>query len=456
VSFDPTDDFELAPCGLLSTRPDGLILRVNQTLSSWLGTPREALVQRKRFEDVLSLPGRLFHGTHFAPLLQMQGFVDEIALEMRRPDGSGLQVLVSATLTKDEAGQPLGVRIAVFRASERRRYEEELLRSRYVQAEQLAAIVRSSRDAIISISSLGVIQTWNEAAVRLYGYSADQAVSSQLSMLAPDDQAAEDQAFLARLLGGESLLLEARRRRLDGQLVPVAISGAPVRGTDGRVVGAATVHRDMSAWREAEERRSLMLRELTHRTKNLLAIVQAVERQSAATTTSKEEFHERLSGRLRAIAASHDMLLLCEWRGVVVAEVLRSQLAPFAEINRLRIHSEGPALQLNADASHNLALAIHELATNAVKYGALSGLTGEVFISWGLVDGSPGPPIFELRWSERGGPPVAPPSRRGFGLTVLERIVPSALDGSATLSLEPPGALWTIRIPARLLEPLPA
>jgi two-component sensor histidine kinase len=199
-----------------------------------------------------------------------------------------------------------------------------------------------------------------------------------------------------------------------------------------------------------------MLRELTHRTKNLLAIIQAVERQSAATTNSKEEFHERLSGRLRAIAASHDMLISCNWRGVVVAEVLRSQLAPFSEINRLRIHSTGPTLQLNADASHNLALAIHELATNAVKYGALSGVTGEVFISWGLVEGSPGPPSFELRWSERGGPPVVPSGRRGFGRVVLERIVPSALDGSATLCLDASGVIWTLRIPARLLEPLSA
>lgn len=456
MSTDPLDDFEVAPCGLLLTRPDGLITRVNQTLLTWLGTPREALLEQKRFEDCLSLPGRLFHGTHFTPLLQMQGFIEEIALEMRRHDGSGLQVLVSATLERDEAGQPRRVRIAVFRASERRRYEEELLRSRYAQAEQLAAIVRSSRDAIISVSSLGVIQTWNEAATQLYGYSTDQAVTSPLSMLTPDDQAAEDQAFLARLLGGESLMLETRRRHLDGRLVPVAISGAPVRGAGGQVIGAATVHRDMTAWRQAEERQSLMLRELTHRTKNLLAIVQAVERQSALTTTSKEEFHERLSGRLRAIAASHDMLISCDWRGVVVAEVLRSQLAPFSEINRRRIHSVGPDLLLNADASHNLALAIHELATNAVKYGALSGVTGEVSISWGLVEGSPGPPSFELRWSELGGPPVAPPGRQGFGRVVLERIVPSALDGRATLILAPPGAVWNLRIPASLIEPLQA
>jgi len=452
VSPDLADDFELAPCGLLSTRPDGLILRVNQALLRWLGTPREALLGQKRFEDCLSLPGRIFHGIHFAPLLQMQGFVEEIALEMRCHDGSGLQVLVSATLDKDDGGRPLMVRIAVFRASERRRYEDELLRSRFAQAEQLAAVVRSSRDAIISFSGLGVIQTWNDGAALLYGHSVDQAVGARFSMLAPDDLAAEDQAFTARLLGGESLLIETVRRRRDGQLVPVAISGAPVRGPGGRVEGAATVHRDMTAWREAEARQSLMLRELTHRTKNLLAIVQAVERQSAATTATKEEFHERLSGRLRAIAASHDTLISCDWRGVVVAEVLRSQLAPFSEGNRLRIRTEGPALQLNAEASHNLALAIHELATNAVKYGALSGVTGEVLISWGLAEGPAGP-SFELRWVEQGGPPVAPPARRGFGSTVLERIVPSALGGVSTLSLDPAGVLWELRIPARLIEP---
>jgi two-component sensor histidine kinase len=251
------------------------------------------------------------------------------------------------------------------------------------------------------------------------------------------------------VLGGESLVLETIRRRRDGSLVQVAISGAPVRGPGNAVVGASTVHRDMTAWKQAEERMATMLRELTHRTKNLLAVVQAVERQSAATTDSKAEFHERFSGRLRAMALSHDALIAHDWRGSILAEMIRAQLAPFLGSARHRVQVEGPALRLNADASHNLALAIHELVTNATRFGALATPQGEVILRWQLA----GDDGFEIRWEERGGPPVLPPTRRGFGCLVVERITPSTLDGAATLRFEPAGLIWELRIPARFVEP---
>lgn len=456
----PTDEsledfYEGAPCGLLSTDPDGLILRVNQTLLTWTGHAREALVGQRRFRDCLSVPGKIFHDTHYGPLLQMQGSVEEIAFDLVRADGGALPALVSAVVQRGDDGAAGLIRVAVFRAADRRRYERALLLAKQRKSEQLAALVDASSDAILGLGIGGVIETWNEAASRLYGYTEGEALGQPAWMLAPEDGQDEERRYVARVAAGERRELEAVHRRRDGSLVQVAVSGAPIRGPHDEASGLVTIHRDVTARKKAEEHTQQMMRELTHRTKNLLALVLAIARQSAATSESKDELLLRFAGRIRALAAAHDLLAADAWRGAALAEVLHGQLAPFAELSRHRISAEGPALVLAPDIAQSLALAAHELATNAVKHGALSVDEGRVSVRWQIHGEGPAA-RFEMIWAEEGGPEVTPPTHQGFGRVVVERLTAASLGGTATLHFEPAGVRWVLEAPAAGLGTPPA
>ncbi len=167
--------YENAPCGYLSAMPDGRIMRVNQTFLNLTGHTREELLACRRLQELMTVPGRVFYDTHFALLLRMQGFVKEIACDLLRPGSTPLPVLLNAVQVLNASGQPAMLRITVFDATERRRYEGDLLRARQ-KAERYAAIVHASADAILSVGADGTVHTWNSGAEQLLGYSAAEAV----------------------------------------------------------------------------------------------------------------------------------------------------------------------------------------------------------------------------------------------------------------------------------------
>ena len=216
-------------------------------------------------------------------------------------------------------------------------------------------------------------------------------------------------------------------------------NGRPVR-----IVGTA---RDITERKHREQHVRTLLRELVHRSKNLLAVVQAMSRQTATGSGSIDDFQRKFSARLQALSMAHDLLISHDWRGASMHDLVRAQMAYCLDIGASEVgeHAriDGPKVMLKPEAAQNIGLALHELATNALAHGALSRAGGNVALSWRFEDGR-----FCVDWRESGGPPVAPPPREGFGHKVIKRLVAQALDGSTTLDFPPEGFAWTLCVPA--------
>ena len=198
---------------------------------------------------------------------------------------------------------------------------------------------------------------------------------------------------------------------------------------------------DITERKEREEKEHLLMREINHRAKNMLSVVASIAHQTAAR--NPEDFVERFSDRIQALSANQDLLVRNEWKGVEIEDLVRAQLAPFADLIGSRIVARGPKLRVKAAGAQAIGLALHELATNAGKYGALSTDTGRVDICW-ATDGD----IFTMSWVERDGPPVSAPSRQGFGTIVMEAMAESSLEGKVDLDYSPSGLTWRLTCPA--------
>jgi PAS domain S-box-containing protein len=220
----------------------------------------------------------------------------------------------------------------------------------------------------------------------------------------------------------------------------------PLRDLGGEIVGLTGTAVDVTERRESEAHLRLLLREITHRSKNLLAVIQAMARQTARHTESTDAFLERFSARLQALATSHDLLVQESWHGASLEDLARLQLGHYLEREQPQLVFAGPAVLLKPEAAQALGLALHELATNAAKYGALSTPSGHVSVAWERLPAAEGYGI-ALTWRETGGPKVAVPSRRGFGSLVIERHLARSLDGEVTLDFTPEGVECRVVIP---------
>lgn len=229
----------------------------------------------------------------------------------------------------------------------------------------------------------------------------------------------------------------------------------PFRDGAGAPAGLSGTAVDITARKEDEHRLRLFMRELTHRSKNLLAVILAMARQTAGSADDVDTFIGSFSERLQALSSSHDLLVQESWHGVPISSLVRSQLGHYADRIGEQVEIDGPSVLLTAEATQHIGLALHELATNAAKYGSLSVPEGRVRIGWGLTEpeatpgGEPGEPRFTMQWEEENGPAVVAPSRRGFGQVVIERTVARALDGTVRLTYAPTGVVWALDAPMR-------
>jgi PAS domain S-box-containing protein len=221
----------------------------------------------------------------------------------------------------------------------------------------------------------------------------------------------------------------------------------PLRNEAGDVVGLTCASVDVTERKEGEAHLRLLLRELTHRSKNLLAVIQAMARQTARHAGSVDSFLTQFGARLQALAASHDLLIRESWYGASLGELIRSQLGGYLDASVKQVSIEGPAIALKPEAAQNLGLALHELAVNAAKFGALSVPDGRVSITWSQRDHRDDNSV-ELNWQERLGPKVKTRRRKGFGSMVIERNLVRALDAEVNLEFDPSGLRCHIVIPA--------
>ncbi|MBN8920577.1 MAG: PAS domain S-box protein [Rhizobiales bacterium] len=355
--------------------------------------------------------------------------------EVRRYDGAPAWILLRGKTFFDETPQgrvPVRTVGLVVDITDRKRAEETNA--------LLASVVIASNDAIFSANADRIIQTWNEGAARLYGFTAEEAVGQPLSIIAPDDGRDEVEDLSGRTIAGERVFHEAMRRHKSGRLIPVDVSASPIRAEDGGVVGLAAVHRDMTERKRYEDHLAFTLRELSHRTKNVLAVVQALARQIMRQSPSMPAFEKRFSGCVQALAYCHDLLVQHDWRGADLNDLIRIQLAPFVAAEGESVAANGPPIFLRPAAMQSLGLALHELATNAAKHGALSVPSGSIAITW-----EPDGDGLRFTWEERGGPRVRRPRREGFGTIVLRR-TGASLDGETGLDFRPEGFVWTVTI----------
>ncbi len=321
--------------------------------------------------------------------------------------------------------------------SERKQHEQARAR--------LAAIVESSQDAIIGHNLEGVITSWNAGAEQLYGYPAAEAIGRPVSALLAEGLADDWPQVLARLQHGERIAqFDSTRVARGGRTIDVSVTISPVREAEGRVIGASVVTRDVSERRRAERKASLLLGELDHRVKNILAVVSAVVSQTPKHSSMPEAFAAEVQGRIQAIAQAHGLLTQAGQGEIALRALVATELAPYKLAGNVSIAGDDVALTPRAGMA--LALAVHELASNAAKYGALSTPSGRLAVTWTIAGGAGGRTL-TFMWTETGGPAVQPPSRRGFGTTLIERALSNDLDAQVSRDFLASGLQCAIRIP---------
>lgn len=204
---------------------------------------------------------------------------------------------------------------------------------------------------------------------------------------------------------------------------------------------------DIGERKQTEYHMRVLLLELAHRSKNLLAVIQGIANRTGQTSSTIDEFNQRFSGRLMSLSRAHDILTDENWRGAAMGELIRTQVLLFAGKAAERVHYRGGQTSLRPSAAQHVALALYELTANALKFGALSGETGRVDISWPEIKGSERNGQFHILWTETGGPKVAPPNARHFGRVLLEEVVPLSVQGKAKLEFTPDGITYRLTMP---------
>jgi PAS domain S-box-containing protein len=301
--------------------------------------------------------------------------------------------------------------------TERKKIEADL-RQTEQQLMFLASIVRSSDDAIVSKSLDGIITSWNKGAERIFGYTAEEVVGQPITIIIPQDRHDEERRILTRIRRGERIQhFETIRQHKRGSPIWVSLTISPVENAEGKIIGASKIARDITQQKRASDQIATLAREAEHRSKNLLANVQAMVHLSQADAAA--DLKKAIEGRIQALANVHSLFVATRWIGAELSTIAGHELAPYSTSvdNRLRI--DGPQVLLEPDIAQAVAVALHELATNAAKYGALSTSNGHIDLTWSHEASG----RLNLRWIESGGPTVETPTRRGFGVRVIEQMI---------------------------------
>jgi PAS domain S-box-containing protein len=307
----------------------------------------------------------------------------------------------------------------------------------------LEAIIETTPECIKLIAADGSLLYMNHAGLSAAGVDDLEAIrgGNALGALAPECRAPW-LAYHNRVIAGERLSFEYDIVRPSGERRHMETRGAPLRLADGRVVELGLT-RDVTERVQAQKAQRRLIDELNHRVKNTLATVQSIAMQTLKQSATLEEFGRCFENRLISLAKAHDVLTRTQWRGAGLCDLLKMELAPYPDQTAL----DGPDVELPAPASLALSVVIHELATNAVKYGALSVPEGRVEIAWRRSPPGEGPGRLDLEWAERGGPPVRPPEKQGFGMRVIRRIVERDLEGRSDLDFAPGGLCCRLSVP---------
>ena len=323
-----------------------------------------------------------------------------------------------------------------------RKQAETALRESEQRLRWIGSVVDSSDDAIVSMNVDGIISSWNRGAERLYNYTVEEAIGQPITLIIPQDRLDEERTILSRIRRGERIdHFETIRQRKHGSFIAVSLTVSPVKNSEGKIVGASKIARDITEQQRNQEHISVLAREAEHRSKNILSNAQAIVNLSQSDTS--EGLKRAISGRIQAMSNVHSLFVETRWIGAEVSAIAKQELAPYLDERDARARLEGPETVLEPNAAQAIAVVLHELATNASKYGALSDAKGQIRLTWSrAADGQ-----LALRWTELGGPRVQAPERQGFGSRLIERTI-SQLGGKARFDWRSEGLVCEIALQA--------
>lgn len=417
----------------------------NDRMCEILGYPRDELREKTWVE--LTYPADLEKDvTEFNRVLA--GEIDGYSMEKRfvRGDGAVIYGSIQARCVRNEDGSIDHFVALVDDITDRKRAEKALRNSE----ERVRLLLDSTAEAIFGLNLEGEITFCNAACASILGFVSREELLGRfiddvitLSSPAPEKSNRSEHGVLPALRDGsvvhrdDELLQSAA-----GKSFPVEYWAHPVQ-RDGELVGSVVTFFDVTERRRSEERQRLMMAELDHRVKNTLAAVISLTEQSLSQSSDLADFSQTYIGRVRSLGRAHDALALTKWSGLSISEAIRQTVAPHFAGREGQLVVNGSETELSAEAASPVCMALHELATNATKYGSLSVEKGRVEISWWQADDA----HVELTWREIGGPPVSAPARRGLGLTLIEGFIAQELSGDVDLDFDSDGLRCTMRIP---------
>lgn len=307
------------------------------------------------------------------------------------------------------------------------------------RAKQMAAIIEGSEDAILAVGLDTRITSWNAGAAKLYGYREDEVLGRPISFLLPPDRKDDETEILGRIRRGQRVdSYETTRLHRLGHEIPVSLTVSPILDEYGTIIGASKIARDISNRKAVEKMQNLLMREMQHRVKNILATVLAIARQSF--TSNRHHSVAAFTDRIYALARAQGLLTRDTKDDLRLAELVGEVVSPYPGAQVMR---SGPDVTLPSSQVLTLTLALHELATNAAKYGALSVPEGKVTISWDVSQDAEGAQVLSLSWRESGGPRVIVPETHGFGTRLIRDILTAEFGATIRLDFAPDGLVFS-------------
>ena len=362
-----------------------------------------------------------------------------------RKDGGHVEIAGVSAPVHGKADGIVGVAAVLRDIGEHKRMEQKLV-------EALAQVLKTNNQRKLALLAgrMGTFEvdierdvtTWSDEIYAQFGIDRSTSIATEKDIarfIHPDDREDAQACRKEACRTGEAYESEFRIVRRDGQVRWLYVRGQPLPADNPTHIYGVSM--DVTERKEREAHIRFLMSEVSHRSKNLLAVVQAIASQTARSTRSPLQFAGDFSDRLKGLAASLDLLVTQDWRGVLAMDLVRSQVGHYGEPGGGRVAMSGPDLLLTPVAAQYLGMALHELATNAAKYGALSVPTGKVRIEWRLA-GPQDARRFQMSWVESGGAPVSPPKATGFGRLVIERMAAEALQGEVTLEFARNGLRW--------------
>jgi PAS domain S-box-containing protein len=446
---------ELLPIATFICDAKGTILQYNRHAVAVWGRPPDPGQTHDQFREsarFFELDGTPVARSMVSEVLATGKPVRDVERIVERADGTRLIVSVNIDPLLSAKGDLVGAVNCFLDITERKRADAALERSRMHALEQEQRLAATYEHAAIGISEIapdGHFLRVNEAICAITGYSRDELLASKLFRYTHPDDADPDREGFRKQVAGELEFYSVEKRfiRKDGRVIWLSVRSSPVRGAEERLLYVVRVVQDITERKASEQRQKLLMDELNHRVKNTLATVQSLASQTARGAHTPAVFRERFEGRLIALSKAHDQLTIHHWESADLRELLWGSLAPYAGTGPERVVLRGEDVVLRPRAVLTLAMAVHELTTNAAKYGALSVPAGHIEIRWQPVRANNSRPVLRIDWLERGGPSVAEPEQRGFGSKLIEGSIAAELGGTARLAFEAQGLHCEIMIP---------